>query len=102
MNNGTRDELNYELQYGIIYNLIQTQFGRSKAKALTDYVFETLNYKSMTFSTILQLLDDVDVCEVCEEAYPIDFLESSEGMVGGGLGDDGCGYVCEYCVTELD
>jgi hypothetical protein len=101
MYNGRNRELSYEIEYAMIYQLVSRHFNKNADK-LTDYVFEVMNWRGMTFSAILLHLEDVVVCEVCEEATHIDYAESTEGMVGGGLGDDGTGYVCDYCKETLN
>ena len=101
MNNGTRRELSYQIEYEMVYQIVGRHFGKDADK-LTEYVFEVMDWRSMTFSAIILHLQDVVICEVCEEATHIDYAQSTEGMVGGGLGTDGTGYVCDYCKDTLD
>lgn len=101
MYNGNRRELSEENAIELIYQLISRNFDRN-TRELAEYAIGVLDWKSMSFNAILLHLQDVVVCEVCEEATHIDFAQSTEGMVGGGLGLEGTGYVCDYCKDTLD
>lgn len=81
-----------ELEQALITSLVARTFGDGDANALTQFVFEVLDYRKMTFSAIIDELQNVRVCEQCGEATYEQYMVDTEGAVNGGIG-----LVCDYC-----
>lgn len=81
-----------ELEQALIIALVTQTFGEQDAKALTEFVFEVLDYRKMTFAAIINELENVRICESCGEATYEEFMVDTEGLVNGGYG-----IVCDYC-----
>lgn len=80
------------LEQGIIKALVAKTFHDEDVDALTQFVFEVLDYKKMKFSEIINELQDVRVCHSCGEATYEEFMVDTEGLPNGGYG-----VVCDYC-----
>jgi hypothetical protein len=85
-------KLPLEIERALIRALVARTFEDKKVDALTEYVFEVMDYRKLTFSQIIDELQDVDVCEVCGEGTDKSFMVDTEGTVNGGYGN-----VCDYC-----
>jgi hypothetical protein len=80
-----------ELERALIEQLVKRHFGED-ADALVDYVFEVMNYRSMTFGNIINELQDIRVCSICGEGTHIDYLAETEGQADTSDGD-----ICNFC-----
>lgn len=98
MNNGTRHELSQEIVHQIVYRLVQQRYGEKRANALTIYVFEVLEWKTLTYQGILDRLESVVVCDDCDEATEEQFAVHKEDLESEAI--TGIGYLCDYCAKE--
>jgi len=80
-----------ELERSLIERLVKANYGED-ANALVEYVFEVMDYRSMKFQDIINELQDIEVCHICGEASPSEYMVDTEGAVDGGYG-----HVCDWC-----
>jgi hypothetical protein len=80
-----------ELERALIEQLVKRHFGED-ADALVEYVFEVMNYRSMTFGDIINELQDIRVCSICGEGTHIDYMAETEGQADTSDED-----ICDYC-----
>lgn len=90
-----KNGLPIEVEKALVKALIEKNYGTENSDALVEFVFAIFDYRKLTFQEIINKLQDVRVCPVCEEATFEKFMVDTEGMVDGGYG-----MVCDFCANN--